>query len=193
MKKTKIILLTTLTALALTACGKKTETTVETTEVPTEIITVTFNKDIINIFDVDAETYWNMSIDDFENSVDEYIDDYRSFFKIGEDYTLTDADWSSLKEVFGTQIRGFLLPEDIEEESTTEVETDENWKYESPMADDIDAMTIDEFVEYLKGYDAYNGYEEVDYTELTEEELQEIKDEYVADLRAIEENTYSVY
>ncbi len=180
MKK-RIISLVLLSAIlvssivSMTACGSKEE---EPTAY-TETITTEIDPSVPNITEMTKAEILSLSADEIKQSVENYLPNYRTIYKIDENREMTDKDWKSLATIICIQLYGSATIENSESE---ESDTESHDIYVAPTYDDIYPMTLKEFALYMnKAVDTQYGEEyrtenEIDYTKLTDEELQSQKD-----------------
>ena len=161
--------------VSMTACGSKEE---EPTN-HTEKITTEIDASIPNITEMTKAEILSLSAEEIKQSVENYLPNYRTIYKIDENRKMSDEDWKSLATIICIQLYGSATIENAESEDGNSENHD---IYTAPTYDDIYPMTLKEFAIYMnKAVDTQYGEEyrtenEIDYTTLTDEELQSQKD-----------------
>lgn len=158
----------------LAGCGPQEE---ETTDSASESITVAFDESIPNVLQMTRKEIESLSLEEFKDSIKQYLPSYREYFKIPSDFVMTDSDWENIRfllceNLFGPEMaeetKAPAAPELFASEAGVEVEDNPDWIYEAPSKTLLSDMTPDEFREYCIGY-----YEYLERDQFTEEELEE--------------------
>lgn len=146
-KKIKIALcITTLSLISLTGCGTK-EATVED---EIEVISVNINEDIPNITELSKSKILAMNASEVKESVETYLPNYRTIYKINSNKVMTDEDWLSLRDIICIQFYGNATIDTVSSSNS-----DENAKYYNPDKESINKMSSAEFASYMNGLYTY--------------------------------------
>ena len=176
MKKRIVSILLLLTIVctslvSLAACGK--EEPVE--EAYEETVEVEVNSDVPNITEMSKAEILSLTPAEIKESVETYLPNYKEIYRINKD--MTDDDWKALASIICVQLYGSATIE-----STASTEEEVNDIYTTPTYADIEPMTLSDFAVYMntaidKEYgETYRTENNIDYTTLSEEQLQEEKD-----------------
>lgn len=150
----------------------------------------------ITLDNITKEILLTMPLEDLKKFVEKYLPGYRETYHIDEDVILTDEDWESLRHLIALSL---FNSDTLDSESATDItleeskintdkefiENDENSKYYAPDLNEIESMSLKTFAEYLNGMAVYykGENENIDFTQLDNESLQELKDEYIESLK----------
>ena len=150
----------------------------------------------ITLGNITKEILLTMPLEDLKKFVEKYLPGYRETYHIDEDVILTDEDWESLRHLIALSL---FNSDTLDSESTTDItleeskintdkefiENDENSKYYAPDLNEIESMSLKTFAEYLNGMAVYykGENENIDFTQLDNESLQELKNEYIESLK----------
>lgn len=150
----------------------------------------------ITLDNITKEILLTMPLEDLKKFVEKYLPGYRETYHIDEDVILTDEDWESLRHLIALSL---FNSDTLDSESTTDItleeskintdkefiENDENSKYYAPDLNEIESMSLKTFAEYLNGMAVYykGENENIDFTQLDNESLQELKNEYIESLK----------
>ena len=118
MRKKIIITMLMISCLGLYGCGNKEEAVVEPTEVIEEF-TVNRNSDIPNIIELSKTEILAMTAEEVKASVEEYLPNYRTTYKISSTREMSNEDWLQLRDIICIQLYGSLLdgiPTEVEED-----------------------------------------------------------------------------
>lgn len=146
----------------------------------------------ITLDNITKEILLTMPLEDLKKFVEKYLPGYRETYHIDEDVILTDEDWESLRHLIALSL---FNSDTLDSESATDItleeskintdkefiENDENSKYYAPDLNEIESMSLKTFAEYLNGMAVYykGENENIDFTQLDNESLQELKNEYI--------------
>lgn len=150
----------------------------------------------ITLDNITKEILLTMPLEDLKKFVEKYLPGYRETYHIDEDVILTDEDWESLRHLIALSL---FNSDTLDSESATDItleeskintdkefiENDENSKYYAPDLNEIESMSLKTFAEYLNGMAVYykGENENIDFTQLDNESLQELKNEYIESLK----------
>lgn len=150
----------------------------------------------ITLDNITKEILLTMPLEDLKKFVEKYLPGYRETYHIDEDVILTDEDWESLRHLIALSL---FNNDTLDSESATDItleeskintdkefiENDENSKYYAPDLNEIESMSLKTFAEYLNGMAVYykGENENIDFTQLDNESLQELKNEYIESLK----------
>ena len=150
----------------------------------------------ITLDNITKEILLTMPLEDLKKFVEKYLPGYRETYHIDEAVILTDEDWESLRHLIALSL---FNSDTLDSESATDItleeskintdkefiENDENSKYYAPDLNEIESMSLKTFAEYLNGMAVYykGENENIDFTQLDNESLQELKDEYIESLK----------
>lgn len=162
MGRMAVVLVTAATVLTLSGCQKEPET-IE--EIKSDVIQVMHDESIPNVLKMTREEINEMSIQEFQSSIKEWLPSWRSYFKVPDTYVVTEKDWEEFRYLLCMQLFG---PEVVEEAETVvgaqqfaeevagiDVEEDPDWIYKAPSRDLLERMTPAEFREYYLGLYVY--------------------------------------
>ena len=183
MKKkiVSVLLLLTIVSTSLVsfaACGK--EEPVE--EAYEETVEVEVNSDVPNITEMSKAEILSLSPAEIKESVETYLPNYKEIYRINKD--MTDDDWKALASIICVQLYGSATIE-----STAPSDGEENDIYSTPTYADIEPMTLSDFAVYMntsidKEYgEEYRVENNIDYTTLSDEQLQEEKNNLLETLQ----------
>lgn len=154
------------------------------------------DKNEITLDNITKEILLTMSLEDLKIFVEKYLPGYRETYHIDADKVLTDEDWESLRHLIALSLfnNDSLDSEEAKEITLEEskintdkeyIENDKNSKYYAPDLNEIESMSLKAFAEYLNEMSIYykGENESIDFTQLDNESLQELKDEYIESLK----------
>ena len=177
-----LLLITFSTTISLTACSNE-----EEVEDYNETITTEIDSSVPNITEMSKIEILAMSAEDVQKSVETYLPNYRTIYKIDENKEMSNQDWLNLASIICLQLYGSTTVEsEVSADETTE--TSENDIYLNPTYNDIEPMSLSEFAAYMNtSIDVQYGAEyreknEIDYTTMSDEELQELKNDLLETL-----------
>ena len=184
MKKKCIIGLCSLLCFAFMGCGEEEVIIIPDT---VEEIVVTVDSSIKSPIDMTKEELLALNAEEIQKMVETYLPKYRETYGIDKDREMTEGDWLELRDYIYYQIYGEIAPSEpvVEEKDPLEnIDTsDPNWIYYAPTVEFLEAMTIQEFAEYMNGMATYQGVEdEIDFTTYSDEELTTLKENTIKNL-----------
>ena len=131
------------------------------------------------------EELYSLSLEEFKKMIEENIPDYYSFFKIDENHVLTNDNWEDLRDIFSLHLfkERKIEKEELEQNIITKNQ-DENAIYYAPTYSYIESLDNNGFIQYLNGLYkyVYPNAEQVDFTQLTEDEVIKLKEEMLDSL-----------
>lgn len=129
-----------------------------------------------------AKDLYALTLDEFKEVVNYNIPNYREFFKIDADMELTDADWETMREILSLHLFGEIYYEDVETSIQVE-EIGEDAVFVSPTKEFFEGLDTQGMIDYLTGLYEYLNPDgmPVDFSELTPEQLEEIRQEFIKD------------
>lgn len=196
-KKIVLALVSAAVLLSLAGCRKEPEP-----EPVQETVVVEIDDSIRNPMELTKDELLELTAPEIKEMVEAYLPNYRYVYKIDENHVMTDSDWLSLRDVICLSLYGSLRPEIEPEPEPVVYEgvdvTDPDWIYYAPTLDYIEGLDDEGFIQYLNGlfeYEFRTGemvvedgekMPAVDFHELPIEDIQELRDEMIADLKTIE-------
>ncbi len=166
-------------------CGKEEEAPVA----ETETIEVDIDTSIPNITEMSKAEILSLSAEEIKESVENYLPNYKAIYKIDESHQMTNTDWENLAAIICIQLYGSATIESETDSSADEGVTEEADIYSAPTYQDIEPMTLSDFAVYMntaidKQYgENYRGENNIDYTTMSEEDLQKEKDDLLKRLQ----------
>lgn len=180
-KKVFVTLISMLFALSLCACGE--EVTESTQAQETEMIAVTVDATAVNMTELSKAELLALTPEEIQKSIETYLPDYRSVYGIAEDYVMTDEDWSILRDAICLEIYGSLSQE-TEVQVMDDFSDDPNAIYYAPSIASLEAMDTTSFALYMNNMNLYyGGSAEVDFTQESEEFLEQTRQDLIAQLK----------
>lgn len=180
-KRMSVILCTSILLIAsLSGCGTKEEIP----EDEVEVISVNVDEDVPNITELSKSKILTMSASEVKQSVETYLPNYRTIYKISDSKVMTDDDWLSLRDIICIQFYGNATLDTVSSSNST----DENAKYYNPDKESIQKMSATEFATYMNGLYTYmygNDYlknNNIDFTQYDEAKINILKQDFLNNL-----------
>lgn len=186
MYKHIIKLLLIMACISMIGCGKEEVVEPESTEIIEEI-SVTKDSSIPNIIELSKSEILSMTAEEVKDSVEEYLPNYRTTYKIDVNREMSEEDWLQLRDIICIQLYGSLLdgePAEVE----ADFSDDPDAIYYAPTVESIEEMDLENFAVYLNNMYAYyygdNWLEEnnLDFTKQDEQFLLDQKQELIKTL-----------
>lgn len=186
MKKRYTMLLAAAVSTALLAgCGRQEEPVSTETEVPDVVTSIDVDvaaDDEKLLKDMTREELAALEPAEVKELVESQLPNYRDIFSIEDDHEMSDGDWIIVRDgliylMYGVDTSASGNTTETDTDTDTEdvtASSDPDRIYYAPTADEINAMTTEEFGEYLNGMCAYFGTgTEIDFTTVDAETLEE--------------------
>jgi hypothetical protein len=168
---------------SLAACGRGSDadsTEAEATETTETIQVSVAEEDGPLLKDMTREDLNALTAEEIQELVEAQLPNYRDIFIIDEDREMSEDDWLLLRDLLVYQMYG---AEETTEDTTSQSsvsssvlssEDDPDRIYFAPTVDEINAMSTQEFAEYLNSMCAYyNTGTDIDFTTLDENTIEE--------------------
>ena len=173
--KSKLFVILTVVAGILSLSGCKKE--VPKTEDTTEVISVIIDENVPDITEMNKAEIMAMTAGDVKKSVETYLPNYKSIYKIDDNKVMSDNDWLTLRDIICIQLYGTTK---LGEASVSDnnLANDPNAIYYAPSKASIEAMSTGEFAVYMNNmYIYYYGEDyliknNIDFTKQNDETLQ---------------------
>jgi hypothetical protein len=168
------------TMMLMTGCGRQTEEPQD----EIEVISVNIDEDTPNITEMSKSKILSLSASEVKQSVETYLPNYRTIYKISNSKVMTDEDWLNLRDIICIQFYGNATLDTTSSSNST----DNNAKYYNPDKESIKKMSASEFATYMNGLYTYMYGKDyltsnnIDFTQYSEDKINILKQDFLNNL-----------